>query len=426
VAIDKYVNSRDPSEVRGYISAPTGSGKTVLFVRYLEDLRAHSTKPIHSLIIVPTKQLVRQTLDALDEHGFQGKFRQVEGWRRDTGDAEILVGTYAGFVRYFEQGVHAINPDFYRQVIFDEAHHLQGEQTQRIIRERFSHAALLGFTATPDYDENRQLVNILPDEIYNISTHEAVEEGLIAPFTTGLLFTKTDISAVRVQNQDYKQEDLERALNKEIRNELIAQFYVDNLSGKRALFNTSTVAHAEGLAESLRQQGVNALAIHGKITKRQQEAILKGFHSGRIMALTQARLLGEGYDEPRIEIVINASPTLSLVRAKQRAGRAQRLDPDNTEKTTLIIECIDQNYRRLPLLYGDSRVAGEWQVTPNGLNNQAESLMSSLQTYTIPGVSVLTDVEEIAGLYREGQWLASSPMMRWGECQAPFKMNTLS
>jgi len=46
---------------RGYIEAPTGTGKTVLFVTLAEAFSYHAAKPPKILVVTPTKDLVRQT-----------------------------------------------------------------------------------------------------------------------------------------------------------------------------------------------------------------------------------------------------------------------------------------------------------------------------------------------------------------------------
>ena len=214
-ALFQYTGTRSPEQVRGYVSAPTGSGKTVLFTRFLEELRQHSSEPLKTLIVVPTTQLVEQTQTALVTHGFTGAVRRTEGWKEDKGDFDAMVTTYAGFSAHLRRSwEYALKPDNYSLVIFDEAHHLQGEQTQRILKERFAHAMQLGFTATPDYDMRRQLANILPDEIHRIQNSEAVQEGLISPFATLLLATNTDMSSVKILGTgEYDSEDMDRVLN---------------------------------------------------------------------------------------------------------------------------------------------------------------------------------------------------------------------
>jgi len=412
-----YLNSHDPSEARGYVVAPTGSGKTVIFSRMLHDQMAKGVfKP--TIIVAPTKQIVTQTLEQLEEHRFPGSFDKVVGWREDTGEQDILVATNKGFTdQVLNSWGRAINPKRYGQLIIDEAHHLQGPKIREAIA-KMPHAAVLGFTATPDYDEQRQLSRYLPDLIHEISISEAVDSGLIAPFTTLLFETKADMRDVAVSGADFDQVALEKALDVPERNRRIASFAAEHFTDEIMLFNTSTVAHAEHLAGNLRETGILTEAVHGGMTDRQQKDILKRFKEGNIQAVTQARLLGEGYDNPRIEVVFNTSPTLSAVKAKQRTGRGGRIDPDNKDKIMLVVECVDTKYRKMPLLYGDESVAGTWQ---QGIDQNSTNFLERVKKLQAVNDSRLTvEAEEIEEVYKS----VSSPKKRIPVTVIPFVPKT--
>lgn len=313
------------------------------------------------------------------------------------------MATYSMLARHTgfrsRNGLWSINPDTFGLMILDEAHHLQGGTTQNALRTHFSHAAQLGFTATPDYDEERQLKNILPDKIHEITTTEAVDFRLISPYTTALLATPADLSHVRITGQEYDTSMLEEAINTNVRNIAVSKFVAENLAGKKLLFNTGSVAHAQALAETLRNHGIPALAVYGGQNKTEQAQILHAYHDGDIAALTQAKLLGEGYSEEGIEVVINVRPTLSRVREKQRTGRGQRIDPNNPDKALLVIECIDSGYRRKPVLYGHSHVTGQWQYAPSGLPGPLRASLDQAQSYHDGVTRLIADPDEIEEWY---------------------------
>ena len=73
---EKLNNFLDSGKKRGYVELPTGTGKTVLFVKFAEKLierEASRGKHIRILVVTPTKDLVHQTLGRTRERGF-GKF----------------------------------------------------------------------------------------------------------------------------------------------------------------------------------------------------------------------------------------------------------------------------------------------------------------------------------------------------------------
>lgn len=386
-ALSNYLaNATDLSNIRGFVTAPTGSGKTVMFSRLLEDMRSQSML-LPTVIVEPTNQLVEQTVEEMKDRGFKGNIERLNTFRPDNGDNSVRVTTYAAFAIKANQAQQfSLEPRNIGMLIFDEAHHLQGESTQRAL-EKFGHAAMLGFTASPDYSEKLKLSNILPDEIYTIPHAEAVESGLIAPYTTILLETGSDLRDVPIVGGDYDVRSLERAINLTTRNEIITNFYLDNFRGERAIFNTGTIAHAAEIARILKDKGVRAAAVSGEMPSKELKATLKEFSNGSIEVITQARLLGEGYNEPRVGLVFNVNPTLSKVRAKQRTGRAGRTDKDNPHKVMLVVECLDHSYRRKPLFYGHPDVAGSWQAMRDDQKKDVEA-----RTEKIPEAQGLANV----------------------------------
>lgn len=340
------------------MSAPTGAGKTVVFTRFLEDLRLQD-KLEPTLIIVPTKNLKEQTEARLREHGFKGNVSQVNGLRAMP-DADVHITTQSGFARQINENGRGIVPERIKNIIFDEVHHIQGDSTQIALRRAFKHARIIGFTATPDYDNKRQLSNILPDLIHEITPTEAIDEGLITPYVTLGLPTYADMRDVVIQGKEYHQKFLRQAIETDERDKLIASYYRQNMHGIPTLFNMSWVEHAEKMASTLREFGVKAETVHGGMHPDHEARILQAFEAGEIEVITQVRKLGEGYDSKRISAVVNVSPTKSRVLAQQRVGRAQRINEAQPDKVTLVVECIDQDYRGKPAFYGSEAVTGLW------------------------------------------------------------------
>ncbi len=400
-SLERYID-QPPENVRGYVVAPTGSGKTVIFSRLLEDLRSVDNFP-RTLVVTSRSLLVDQTRADLVHNGFGGSVGTVKGWKEDIGEGDVRVITYNGFAKQINQPYgRAINPNLYGLVILDEAHHLQGPQVQKALRQ-FGHAMWIGFTASPDYDEARQLKHVLPDLIHEVTIREAVIERLIAPYINALFMTEADLSDVKVVNGDFRRVELDRAINTELRNRRIAEFYVDNMVGERTIFNTSTVEHAEAMAKILAEFDVPSASVHGGVARGKRRELLGAFATGEILALTQARLLSEGYNQPLLGNTINLSPTLSKVWAIQRAGRGQRINPADSDKVSVIIDCVDKNYRRVPLLYGSDKVSEAWWAIPPEMRPQAAEVARRLGEYCYRGLELIVDPRKAQETYESLQ-----------------------
>lgn len=358
---------------KGYIAMPTGSGKTVLFATLV------AAQEMKSLIVVPTKQLMAQTLAELTARGVDNVLATSDMRSRHDkqkrAEARAVVTTYAQLVSSIRNtwGASILDPADFGMVILDEAHHVMADGARRALKQ-YDHAFQLGFTATPDYSEARKLTEQLPKIVHELRISEAIDMGLIAPYVNTLLLTGGDMATVKVVRNEYDAKRLEQAINTSARNDAIATFIATELPTQKTMVSCSSIAHARDMTAALRSRGAKAAYVHGRMPKREIESTLASFRRGDITILCNNKLLSEGFDDPTIAVVVNASPTLSPVRQQQRTGRGLRIDPDNSAKEVLIIDCIDANYRAKPVLFMDPAIAGS-----TGIRSDS-SLLPTLRT----------------------------------------------
>jgi hypothetical protein len=148
------------------------------------------------------------------------------------------------------------------------------------------------------------------------------------------------------------------------------------LLGRKAIFNCVGIEHARDVAhllcESIPTSAVGGripcATIHGNMYRKDIRRILAAHKAGEIVCLTQAKMMGEGHDDPDIKLVINLKPSLSMVEVPQRGGRAMRFSSDNSDIPALIVDFIDESTlnRKLPLLFSEitgSPAYGKWLST---------------------------------------------------------------
>lgn len=375
----------------GYIELPTGSGKTVLFTELIK------ATDVKTLVLVPTQQLVEQTIEELNSNGIET--RSVNISNPET-SRHVSVATYAGFVKYHRSGYGGryINPADYGLVVLDEGHHGLAEGATEALQP-FKHAFQVGFTATPDYSEDRKLEQLLPTPIHRLSIGEAIDWGLVSSFSNILMKTNVDLSDVSITTSgDYDSRELDVAINTELRNRTIAQFYAANLADKKAIFSCGGVDHAINMAACLREAGVQAAAIYGGMANGEQRILRDALAKGELTALVNDKLLSEGFDDPSISVAVNVSPTMSQVRQQQRSGRALRNYAPDPGKHALIIDCIDVNYTKPPIIFADPRIASRARIQ-RGQNGTLPSLLERLSMARSDGVELIIDdsqVEEFA------------------------------
>ncbi|MEI6296772.1 MAG: DEAD/DEAH box helicase [bacterium] len=319
-------------EKEGYIKLPTGAGKTVIFSELIESLR------LKTLVVVPTQILVEQTGKEIEKFTEDLDIGKIYTYAKNHGD-DVTITTYSSLINKIKDG--SINPKDYKCLILDEAHKALSEKRIESI-SGFDDAIKLGFTATPEYSEDKNVAKLLSKEICSLSIKEAVKEKVLSGFSVYLVQTNIDLSEVKVTSTgEYNQEDLERAINKEARNKAGVDVYRKMFDGERAVVYCCGVAHAENMARLYNEQGISANFVSGKQGKTEREQILNDFKEGKIKVLCNSDILIEGFDEKKASVCINLKPTLSKIVAEQRAGRVLRIDETNLDKIGRIVDFVD-------------------------------------------------------------------------------------
>ena len=363
---------------RGYIEAPTGTGKTVLFVTLAEAFSYQTEKPPKILVVTPTKDLVRQTLGgSLGDKGFAGfaPHMSVGTFYSDTPaglrglEAQVTITTYASLGKLAatpiatidEQGerhtklLNLVNERF--DIIFlDEGHKALGSNSRRIIDEIKSEALIIGFTATPHYHASRSLESLLPSMIHRLDLKEAIELNMLssvipiaipAPTTTAQEFSIGSLG-------EYENKSLKQLIHNGARNRMVVSIAAQLIQAGNtpiiACIPGDTMAHPHLIAEMLSEQyiedeygisrPIRVSAITSSISAAVRQNIYAELEKGTIDALTYIDVLTEGWDSQRANVIINARPTRSLVAARQRTGRILRNKPDN--RPALAIDIVDR------------------------------------------------------------------------------------
>lgn len=391
----------------GYVTLPTGTGKTVLFT---EVIKATNTR---SLIIVPSIKLVHQTAERINQFAPNLKVGKVFSSEKDYGQ-DITITTNLSLVNSVNKG--NIKPENYSLVIIDEAHKNLTDQKKDTIN-KFKNAIKLGFTATPEYSEIKKVSNLLPKEIHQMTIPEAIQYGLLCGVKVIVAKTKFNIDFDQIKithvggEKEYSRSDLEKAINIQARNKAAVNLYKEMFKGEQSIAYCVSIKHAQDLAREFSHVNISASAISSETPKKDQEKIFEDYHDGKINILCNADLLIEGFDEPKTAVCLNLRPTLSKVLATQRAGRALRLDRSQgkgnegnakKEKKAVIVEFIDENKNGYinQVLFSDILGFAEIPGSENNpVGNESNHLIKP--DIEIEGLQVITDVEQVMEISRE-------------------------
>lgn len=372
VTIQKITDFLRAGYREGHITLPTGVGKTVIFTKFLENaLRVPQSK---GLVVGPTKLLLHQNKWKLDAFGdiAAGRFYGPE---KDLSQ-RLTVTTYHSLRNGIASKV--INPHDYSFLILDEAHRALGEETVNVI-DQFPETTLkLGFTATPEFHEQKSVADILPVTIDELSLSEAIRSNLLAGLQVYLVQTPVDSSQIAREGKEYASSALTQLVNTPSRNELVVSTYKDNLlfAGKRAVVYCSGRQHAQDMTRHFSENGISAGYVDCSTDEFARERLFSAFKEGSLPVLCNAEVLIESFDEPEAEVCINAVPTLSRVVAEQRGGRVLRRSRLTDGKVGKVLEIVDsfEGNENTPVLF--SEIAGAAEILPPHLEKKEQKISS--------------------------------------------------
>ncbi|MBE6446599.1 MAG: DEAD/DEAH box helicase [Alphaproteobacteria bacterium] len=370
-----YLEADMDKKQTGVFNLATGFGKTrMMSILALAYKRANPDGKV--LIVVPSTSLIK------DENG-DGVVKKFHVYNKKDlkSDSNLDFGTYYGegvkstgteftVTTYNSLPKYAkkINPKDIGLLLLDEAHHALSEARSETIRQ-FSNAAQYGMTATPGYDPEKDLKNLLENYIAQVTIEEAIKEGDLADTKNVILVSGTPVDLTKVpkvrgSSGDYDPKEymkaIARAMNgnsidsgnednwKDVHrriSEQIAEFYRDyeddeagKIFGKKCMINCRSQEEARITALSINKifgKMMAATYVSGN-KGTENETVLNSFVGGNLPILCQVGKLSEGFDYPDLDIVFNF-PTHSRVREAQLGGRAIRTPSDRKRKKTALI-----------------------------------------------------------------------------------------
>lgn len=345
----------EQGNMSGYFELPTGFGKTVLFSTILKALNTpvehyvsrdmRSALRTRALIVVPSLQLVTQTLDRLGKFAPGLDMGSISSLRKPKEGLHATVITYDSFRSRIESG--RLQPSDYDVVILDEAHKLLSERRIDAFEQFREHCLVLGFTATPGYDEEKHIKHHLGDRIHRVSLKEAVDMKMLCNFQAYTYNTGIDLSQVqRTRQGEYIEESLEKTVDYQARAEIALELYKENFDGLQGYLFCEGVTAAKITAKVFSAGGVPCEAVTEETPKKEREEIWKRFESGSTKLLSNVDLFTQGTDHAEASLVMNLNETESIVKEQQRDGRALRTSEIIKDKVAHVVNFLYRDNRR--------------------------------------------------------------------------------
>ena len=196
---------------------------------------------------------------------------------------------------------------------------------------------ICGVSATPDRADKLALGQVFDSVGFEYAIHDAIDDGWLVPIVTNQVIVESlDFSHVRKTAGDLNQGDLAKIVEMESSLHGIATPCVEIAGDRKTLIFATTVSQAHDLCAIINRHGKKATFIHGKTPKDERRELVRRYASGEYQYLCNVGIATEGFDDPGIEVVAIARPTMSRSLYTQMVGRGTRPLAGVVDKETLV------------------------------------------------------------------------------------------
>lgn len=346
VVVDKCIaHINTPKNKPGVCVCPTSFGKSLA----ISELARVSK--LKTLILSPSIELLRQNYDKLILLGGEASIYSAGANQKDIGNLTYAtLGSIKNLGKEFrEWGVSL--------VIIDECDRgippAKSSMFSKFIKD-LQPKSIIGFTATPFYNKpggfgepttlrimTRVRPKIFHSFIHVTQIQEMVEKGRWTPIRYKAYEFDENALVINSAGSDFTEESIKRyneakGINNKIYieiKELLAAGY------KKILVFCDSVETAEKFTKHVPESGF----VHGGLSKKEREQILKEFKYSDLKVLFNHTVLTIGYDHPELQALIMGRATGSFSLFYQILGRGVRLHQSKSE--TLFID-FGGNYKR--------------------------------------------------------------------------------
>lgn len=309
------------------LCAPTGSGKTLCSVHFLSECAA---KQKRAVFVADRVNLVNQTSAVLDGEGLEHGVLMASHWRHRPW-SRIQVAS--------AQTIEKRNWPEADLLVIDEAHAMRKAVLERIQKRD---VPVIGLSATPF---TKGLGKYYDAVVQAETTDSLIRQGFLAPYLAYAPSAPDMTGAKTVAGEWTDDVAEERAMP--IVGDCVAE-YLKLGGGKKAICFACTVAHSEELQRQFMAAGVRAELYTYRTGDEQRTRILEEYRKpdSQIRVLISVAALARGFDVPDVHVGIMARPLRkSFMEWIQMFGRVLRRDPDDANKTALILD-HSGNYER--------------------------------------------------------------------------------
>ena len=354
-----YYSSTDKKQVDFYNAVASISGNSC-YVSYQEGKRSKEHNTVYRLFIRTNMQLKDTQQMKTQPNYYKGYVYCVEV------PSGAIVVRHKGYT-FISGNCHLVNPKEGMYKDFFEA----------------VKCKVLGLTATPyrlsssrDFGSMLKFItrtkpHVFSEVIYHVQVSTLLDMGYLAKLNYYPMnpsgWNELNLK-VNTTGADYTDKSVQREYER-------IDFYGYLVHIVQRLMNPKAGGKRKGIlvftrfvkeAELLTQNIPNCAYVTGETPKKERERVLEGFKAGRIKVVANAGVLICGFDYPKLDTVVLASPTMSLAQYYQKVGRVIR--PHSDKEAAWVIDLCGniKRFGEVSDLRLFDRGNGKWAVFSKG------------------------------------------------------------
>ncbi len=319
----------------GVLSAPPGSGKTVIACAII------AKRKTRTLVLVHRQELLHQWREQLSRFlGIPIKEIGIFSGAKKKPTGKIDIATILSLKRIEDMEEFFSS---YGQIIIDECHHIPAVTFESILK-RSSARFVMGLTATPYRKDGHQKILFMQcgpirHEMKTCSGHLIAKRVVVR---------KTELTLSKDLGDRPSIHLIWDELTANVgRIELIAKDVIEAVEAKRfPLIISDRKEHLLALEQKIASfsNSIRIFRLEGTMGRKARKAIMEDMKKASegnspICLLATASLIGEGVDIPRLDTLVLAMPISFKGRMVQYAGRLHRQWPG--KKDVVIYDYLD-------------------------------------------------------------------------------------
>ena len=285
-AIKKYSKN---GKRRLLVSMPTGSGKTVVFSKLIQDLNCRT------LVLAHTCELLEQAKEKIQQ--ITGLEVGLVNQEHKEFDRPIVVSSIQSAM--IDSNLQQLCKQKFQLLIYDESHRAASDGARYVLKTLGfgpgTKKLLVGFTATPfRHDKTKGLAEVFDDVPYQVNIQDLIDHGYLVPPVGYLIANDLDLSHVPTVNGEFKEAALSQVVDCPDMIEGIVSTWLEKAEGRKTIAFGVNVAHSLHIAECFNQHGITAKLVSGETDHVLRRQYLESFKNGDLMVLCNAQVLVEG------------------------------------------------------------------------------------------------------------------------------------